>query len=125
MDNLIQCDRCKNIINPKNIKIYDTNIGSGIQARLWNCTHCNEKHLITVMDKTARRMMKDNKEDREKIGMINKVAIHQRSVEKLNLTQAQYNIKRVEQLEKSIADRTKKLDDRMQGLVDKYNTYIK
>lgn len=124
MNNLIQCDKCKNIINPKNIKVYDTNIKPGIQARIWNCTHCNAKHLVTVMDKTARRMMKANKEDREKIGRINKVAIHQRSTEKLNVTQAQQNVKRIEQLEKSIADRTKKLDDRMQGLIKEYKDII-
>lgn len=106
--------------NLSRIKVYDKVLEPGIQARLWKCPHCNKRYLVTVMDKTARRMMKANKDDRRKIGNISRVARSQREMNKLNVTKVRSNIERVEKLEKTIEDRTKKLDERMQGLIEKY-----
>lgn len=122
--NLIQCSECKNVVSEGRVEVYDNEIKPGIQARVWVCPHCKHKHLITVMDKAARRMMEANKEDRKKIGNINRVAINQRSRGVLNRTQARNNIDRIEKLEDVIKERTKELDKRMKGLIDEYKGYI-
>lgn len=120
MTNLIQCDKCKNVISSDRIKVYDKTIKPGTEARLWKCPHCKHKHLVTVIDKAVRRIMETIKKDRRKIGNINKKA---RSGV-MNLEQMKYNLNRVDKLNEEIDKRTKKLDKRMKGLINEYKEEV-
>lgn len=73
-----------------------------------------------VMDKTSRRMMQENKKDREKIGNINKRAQTLKGQYQLTEEQAMKNLSQVEKIQARIDKRTKELDERSQRLANEY-----
>ncbi|MCC2250508.1 hypothetical protein JUJ52_11100 [Virgibacillus sp. AGTR] len=120
MINLTKCESCNSLIHSKQINIHDNTIKSGIQARYWDCPHCNHKHLILVMDKTSKRLMKDNKKDRERMASINKRAQALRMRNQLSDGQAKLFVEQVEKIETRIKKRTDQLDVRSKKLIKDY-----
>lgn len=106
------------------MKVYDKEIKPGIQARLWTCHHCNDNHLIMVMDKKSRRMMKENREDRERIGGINRKSQQLKKQNKFTSEQAQDALKRMEEVEECINERTSKLDIYTKRLINEYKEEV-
>lgn len=72
------------------------------------------------MDKVSRRMMEDNRKDRDKIGGINRNSQMLRSRNKFTSEQAQDALSRMEVIEDRINKRTKELDERSQSLIDEH-----
>ena len=124
MDNLTQCESCRKYIQPNQINIYDKTIKPGIQSRQWKCIHCNHDHIVIVMDKTTRRLMKENKKDRERIGGINRNSQLLRRQQKFTSKQAQESLKRMEVIGERIDKRTKELDERSRKLIDEYKEKV-
>lgn len=120
MSRYTKCESCDTLIQPNQINIYDKTIKPGIQARLWECPSCNHKQLIMVSDKTARRMMQDNRKDREKISGINKQSALLRKNNKLTQHKAQSFLDQVETLQGRIDERTEELDKRVRSLTNEY-----
>ncbi len=120
MLNLIQCESCKGLISGAAVNIHDKQIKPGIQARVWDCNNCGHEHFIMVMDKTSRRMMQENKKDREKIGNINKRAQILKGQNQLTEEQAVKDLSQVEMIQARIDKRTKELDERSQRLANEY-----
>lgn len=124
LDNLTQCESCNKHIHPNKIKIYDKTIKPGIQSRQWKCIHCNHEHLVIVMDKFTRRMMKENKKDRGRIGGINRRAQNLREQNNFTSEQAQDALKQMEVIEERINKRTDELDKRSRKLIDEYKEKV-
>ncbi|GGB56727.1 hypothetical protein GCM10011409_37860 [Lentibacillus populi] len=120
MSRYTKCESCDTLIQPNQINIYDKTVKPGIQARLWECPSCNHKQLIMVSDKTARRMMQDNRKDREKISGINKQSALLRKNNKLTQTKAQTFLMQVEKIQRQIDKRTEQLDTRVRSLTNEY-----
>lgn len=120
MNNLIECDSCNKYIAGNQVQLKDTTVKSGIQKRTWQCPYCKKENLIIIMNKTIKRMMKENKEDRERIGDIHKKAKLLMDAGKLKKDQATKNIKEVEQINKRIDKRTKGIDEKARKLMDDY-----
>lgn len=124
MSQLNQCESCNKHIQSNLIDVRDKQIKPGIQKRSWKCIHCNHEHLIIVTDKISRRMMKENKKDRERIGGINRKSQLLRKQDKFTSLQAQEALKKMEEIEQRINDRTTKLDERSRMLIDEYKEKV-
>lgn len=120
MTNTISCESCNQNVDPNKVKVYNKTIKPGIQARYWGCPKCKHRTPIIVMDKVSRRMMEDNRKDRDKIGGINRNSQMLRSRNKFTSEQAQDALSRMEVIEDRINKRTKELDERSQSLIDEH-----
>lgn len=120
MSQLTKCESCDKHIQSNQINVYDKTIKPGIQSRQWKCVHCGHKHLINIMDKTTRRLMKENKEDRKRIGGINRKSQLLRKQNKFTSIQAQEAFKKMEEFEERINKRTQELDERSRMLINEY-----
>ena len=107
-------------MKPNQIRISDHQVKPGIQRKDWNCIHCDHENLIMFINKTIKRMMKENKEDRERIGGIHKKAKLLMDAGKLKKDQATNNIKEVEKINKRIDKRIKAIDEKARKLMDDY-----
>nr|QRZ18296.1 hypothetical protein JUJ52_00590 [Virgibacillus sp. AGTR] len=72
------------------------------------------------MDKTSKRLMKDNKKDRERMASINKRAQALRMRNQLSDGQAKLFVEQVEKIETRIKKRTDQLDVRSKKLIKDY-----
>lgn len=91
MNNLIECDLCNKHIASGQVQLKDTSFKPGKQKRTWQCPCCNTEHLVIVIDKRSRHMMKENKEDRERIAGIHRKAKLLTDAGKLSKEQADKN----------------------------------
>lgn len=124
MIHVIECDKCNKHNYPNQLQIKNITIKPGIQKRLWNCVHCNQEHLIMITNKKTRRLMKENKRDRERIGKINKRSqlLHKQN----NFTpgQAKKALLDVEKIEERIKERTEEINKLSRELMDEYITSL-
>lgn len=125
MINFIQCESCNKKMPGSAVNIHDKQIKPGIQARVWDCNRCKHEHFIMVMDKTSRRMMQENKKDRQKIGNINKRAQILKGQNQLTGEQATKNLSQVEKIQARIDKRTKELDEHSQRLANEYQEALR
>lgn len=120
MNNLIECDSCNKHINPNQIQITDINVKPGLQKRVWHCIHCKTENIIMFLNKRTRRMMKENREDRKRIGKINKRSQLLRKQNNFTSGQAKKALSDMEKIEERIKERTQEIDKLSRELMDDY-----
>lgn len=120
MNYVIECDNCNKHIASNQLRIEDITIKPGLQKRVWKCVHCDYEHLIMITNKKTRRMMKENKEDRERIGKINRRSQLLRKQNNFTSGQAKKALSDMEKIEERIKERTKELDELSRELMDDY-----
>lgn len=125
INKLIECDSCNKHIASSQVQLKDTTFKPGKQKRTWQCPYCNAEHLVIVTDKRSRRMMKENKEDRERIAGIHRKAKLLTDAGKLSKEQADKNLQHIKSIGKRIDERTKELDERSRKLMDEYILSLK
>lgn len=124
MTKMVKCDSCNKLMKPNQISIQDITVKPGIQKRLWHCVHCEQEHLIMITNKKTRRLMKENKEDRERIGKINKRSQLLKKQNNFTSGQAKKALLDVEKIEKRIEERTEEIDKLSRELIDEYITSL-
>lgn len=120
MFKITQCDNCNGLIFPKQLQVDDKEIKPGMQMRYWSCPVCNHHHVIMIMDKVSRRMMQDNKKDKEKIAGIHKRSSQLRIANQLTESKIKSQEKQIESIKRRIDKRTADLDQRSQRLLREY-----
>src|SRR5690625_445198 len=118
MNRLTKYDSCNSLLQRNKINIYDNTNKPGIQQRLLMCPNCNHKHLIIVMDKKARRMMQENKKDRDRIAGIGKRSGKLKQSNQLTGSQAESLQRQTEKLWGDIEKRTAELDEYSKRLMN-------
>ena len=121
---MIECDKCNKHNHPNQLQIKNITIKPGIQKRIWLCAHCGYEHLIMITNKKTRRMMRDNKEDRKRIGKINKQSQLLHKQNNFTSGQAKKALEDMEKIEERIKKRTEEIDKLSRGLMDEYITSL-
>lgn len=117
---LIKCESCGKHIQSSQVAVRDKQIKPGIQKKVWKCPHCKHEYLITVTDKKVRRMMQDNKKDRERIKGIHNKSKLLRNSNKLTAEQAQKNAEDIETVSERINKRIEDMEHQVRMLKDEH-----
>lgn len=120
MDRVIECDKCNKHNHPNQLQIKDIIIKPGIQKRIWLCVRCDYEHLIMITNKKTRRLMRENKEDRKRIGKINKRSQLLHKQNNFTSEQAKKALEDMEKIEERIKERTQEIDKQSKELMDEY-----
>lgn len=120
IDKAIECIKCDFKNSSKHIKIKDIDIKNGVKKRVWVCFECGYQHLILIHNKATRRLMLENKKDRQRISKINKMSRNLYKQGKLIDEQARKALKEVRKIEERINSRTNEIDRMSKKLMDDY-----
>lgn len=125
MIDVVVCDSCDEKIASNQIEVKDIEYKDGRQKRSWYCLHCNHEHLIIIMSKQTRRLMKENKKDSIKISNMNKQSDILDDDGKLDEVKLNEHMKQVDKVTERISKREDRIDELSKGLIEEYKEEYK